>query len=97
MDKSDLGITDASKSLCRHLLDSDQDVPKDSLFWDDLFETTCRKIQDRNEVRIIQDIARLILSSAETLATYGATNLNHLIEGVDEGWIGNTSVEGPRP
>ena len=97
MDKLDLGITDASKSLCRHLLDSDQDVPKDSLFWDNLFETTCRKIQDRNEVRIIQDTARLILSSAETLATYSATNLNYLIEGVDEGWIGNTSVEGPRP
>ena len=45
MDKSDLGITDTSKSLCRRLLDSDQDVPKDSLFRDDLFETTCRKIQ----------------------------------------------------
>ena len=55
------------------------------------------KIQDRNEARIIQDIARLILPSAETLATYGATNLNHLIEGVDEGWIGNIPVEGPRP
>ena len=97
MDKSDLGITDASQSLCRHLLDSEQNVPKDSLFRDDLFETTCRKIQDRNEARIIQDIARLILSSPETLAISGATNLNHLIEGVDEGWIGNISVEGPRP
>lgn len=30
MDKSDLGITDASKSLCRRLLDLGQDVPKDS-------------------------------------------------------------------
>ena len=30
MNKSDSGITDASKSLCRRLLDSDQDVPKDS-------------------------------------------------------------------
>ena len=97
MDNSDLGVTDASRSLCRRLLDSDQDVPKDSLFRDDLFETTCRKIQDRNEARIIQDIARLIVPSAETLATYGATNLNHLIEGIDEGWIGNMPVEGPRP
>ena len=35
MDKSNLGITDASKSLCRCLLESEQDVPKDSLFRDD--------------------------------------------------------------
>lgn len=97
MDKSDLGITDASKSLCRRLLESEQDVPKDSLFRDDLFEKTCRKIQDRNEARVIQDISRLIVPSAETLATYGATDLDHLIEGVNDGWTGSIPVQGPRP
>ncbi len=97
MDKSDLDITDASKSLCRRLLDSEQDVPKDSLFRDDLFERTCRKIQDRNEARVIQDISRLIVPSAETLATYGATHLDHLIEGVNEAWMGSIPVEGPKP
>ena len=97
MDKSDLGITDASKSLCRRLLESVQDVPKDSLFRDDLFEKTCRKIQDRNEARVIQDISRLIVPSAETLATYGATDLDHLIESVNEGWTGSIPVQGPRP
>ncbi len=96
-DKSDLGITDASKSLCRRLLESEQDVPKDSLFRDDLFEKTCRKIQDRNEARVIQDISRLIVPSAETLATYGATDLDHLIEGVNDGWTGSIPVQGPRP
>lgn len=97
MDKSDLGIADASKSLCRRLLESEQDVPKDSLFRNDLFEKTCRKIQDRNEARVIQDISRLIVPSAETLATYGATHLDHLIEGVNEGWTGSIPVQGPRP
>lgn len=97
MDKSDLNITDASKSLCRRLLESEQDVPKDSLFRDDLFERTCRKIQDRNEARVIQDISRLIVPSAETLATYGATHLDHLIEGVNEAWMGSIPVEGPKP
>ncbi len=96
-DKSDLGITEASKSLCRRLLESEQDVPKDSLFRDDLFEKTCRKIQDRNEARVIQDISRLIVPSAETLATYGATDLDHLIEGVNDGWTGSIPVQGPRP
>lgn len=85
MNKSDLGITDASKSLCRRLLKSGQNVLKDSLFRDDLSEKTCQKIQDRNEARIIQDISRLIVPSAETLATYEATHLDHLIEGVNEG------------
>lgn len=96
-DKSDLGITIASKSLCRRLLKSAQDVPKDSVFRDDLIEKTCRKIQDRNEARVIQDISRLVVPSAETLATYEATDLDHLIEGVNEGWTGGIAVQGPRP
>ncbi len=44
IDKSDLDITDTSKSLYRRLLESEQDVPKDLLFRDDLFKRTCRKI-----------------------------------------------------
>jgi hypothetical protein len=72
MDKSDLDITKASKDLCRRLSELDQGLPNDSLFRDDLFERTYRKIKDRNEARVIQDIARLVVPSAETLATYGA-------------------------
>ena len=97
MYKSDLGITKESKDLCQSVLESEQVVPKDSLFRDDLFEKTCRKIEDRNEARVIQDIARLIVPSAETLATYGATHLDHLIESVNEGWTASITVEGPRP
>jgi hypothetical protein len=97
MDKSDLGITDASKSLCRILLEKEQTVPQDSLFRDDVFEKACRKIQDRNEARVVQDITRLIVPSAETLATYGATHLDPLIESVNEGWNSAESFYGPRP
>lgn len=85
MHKSDLGITKGSKDLYQRLLQSKQSVPKDSLFRDDLFKKTCHKIEDRNEARVIQDIARLIIPSAEALATYGATQLDHLIKGVNEG------------
>lgn len=67
------------------------------MFRDDLFKKTCRKIEDRNEARVIQDIARLIVPSAETLATYGATHLDHLIEGVNERWMASIPVEGPKP
>ncbi|KAI4221326.1 MAG: hypothetical protein L6R40_008640 [Gallowayella cf. fulva] len=97
MYKSDLGITKGSKDLYSRLLGLEQAVPMDSLFRDDLFEKTCRKIEDRNEAKVIQDIARLIVPSAETLATYGATKLDRLIEGVNEGWTGNIAVEGPLP
>lgn len=53
MNKLDLDITNTSKSLCRRFLNSNQNVSKNSLFRDNLFETTCRKIQDRNKARII--------------------------------------------
>ena len=86
-----------TRDLCQKLLEADQIVPQESLFRDDIFLKTCEKVEDRNEARVIQDITRLIVPSAETLATYGATNLDHLIEGVNEGWTAGIPVEGPRP
>lgn len=97
MEKSDLGITDASKGFCRTLLEEEQTVPQNSLFRDDLFDKACRKIQDNNEARVVQDITRLIVPSAEILATYGATHLERLIESVNEGWNSAIPVYGPRP
>ena len=35
---------------------------------------------------VIRDIGLLIVPSAQTLATYGATHLNHLYETTNEGW-----------
>lgn len=51
--KSDLGITKGSKDLYSRLLGLEQAVPIDLLFRDNLFEKTCRKIEDRNEARVI--------------------------------------------
>ena len=97
MDESDLGITDRSKKEYQNLLNADQTVPTDSLFRDDLFKSTCRKIQDRNQAMIIRDIALLIVPSAQNLALYGATHLEHLTESVNEGWNSAIPVYGPRP
>lgn len=74
------------RDLCWTLLETEQTVPQDSLFRDDLFKKICRKIQDRNEAMVIRDISLLIVPSAQTLATYGAIHLNHLYETTDEGW-----------
>ncbi|KLJ05432.1 hypothetical protein EMPG_11078 [Blastomyces silverae] len=97
MKNARVGITDESSLLIKALLNTDQMVPQNSLFRDDLFQTTCEKIQGKNESRIIRDIGQLIVPSAETLATYGATNLEHLVETVNEGWNKSIPFHGPRP
>lgn len=96
MEKSNLGITDSSLSNCKALLSLDQTIPNDSLFRDDLFEETCRRVQDRNEDRVIRSISPYIVPSVEDLAILGATKLRCLIENVNEAWAGSISVEGPR-
>ncbi|KAI1111650.1 hypothetical protein F5Y14DRAFT_306000 [Nemania sp. NC0429] len=97
MHKSKLGITDTSLASCKTLLSSDQTIPIDSLFRDDVFEATCRSVQDRNESRIIRSISPYIVPSAEDLAIMGATKLECLIESTNEQWTGSIPVEGPRP
>jgi hypothetical protein len=90
IDKSDLGVTDESKTLCQKLLETVQVEPRGSLFQSDIFESTCRNVEDRNEARVIRDITSLIIPSAEILYTYGANHLKRLIESVNEGW--NNSI-----
>ncbi|KAH7129635.1 hypothetical protein B0J13DRAFT_140164 [Dactylonectria estremocensis] len=97
MDKSDLGISNESKSLCRTLLEKEQPTPRDSLFRDDIFEVTCQKVEDRNEARVMRDITPLIVPSAEILATYGAKELGCLIESTNEGWNNALPLTGTRP
>ena len=97
MDESDLDITDESKNLCQRLLDSEAAIPTGSLFGDDIFRRTCRKIQDSNEAKVIQDIARLMVPSVDALATYGATNLDHFVENVQKRWSNAIPFHSPRP
>lgn len=93
-----LRAAQTDKALCQELLKKEQPVPKDSLFNDDLFESTCEDIANRNEARVIQDIGRLIVPAPEELFRRGAKNFKHLIETVDESWIKSIPlVKGPRP
>lgn len=97
MDKDDLGIVERSMALVRKLLNEEQQVPQESLFRDDIFEATCRKIRNKNETRVIRDISLLIVPSAEILTTYGATELVCLTESVNEGWNNSIPLTGIRP
>jgi len=91
------GVTKESKNLCQILLETETDIPEDSLFCDDLFEDTCEEIRNRNEAKVIQDIARLIVPSARHLAIRGAKHLKDLVESVNEGWNSSIPVTKPRP
>ncbi|KAL8410603.1 hypothetical protein RB596_000331 [Gaeumannomyces avenae] len=97
MDESALGITEESKKTYVALLDSDLTIPNDTLFRDKVFKQTCQKVEDRNETRIIRDVTPLIVPPAEILATNGATQLECLIESVNEGWNNSMPLTGTRP
>jgi hypothetical protein len=97
MVKSNLDVTSTTKTLCRTLLEKQQTAPENSLFRDDIFESTCEKIHNRNEARVILDISRLIVPSAESLATFGAKHLDILIESVNEGWNNSIPLTGTCP
>jgi len=85
MNKFDLGITNASKNICRILLYLEQTISLNLLFRNNLFDKTCRKIQDKNKAKVIQDISRLIVPFVEILVIYSVAHLDDLIEDVNKG------------
>ncbi|KAK5550503.1 hypothetical protein LTR46_011499 [Exophiala xenobiotica] len=95
--RNEEGPTAESQKEYKSLLEAKQPVPEHSLFQDDFFEETCEMIQDRNEAKVIQDIARLIVPSAQSLAVRGAKHLRCLIESVNEGWNNSIPVTKTRP
>ncbi|ATY66401.1 hypothetical protein A9K55_000535, partial [Cordyceps militaris] len=78
--KSNLDITRSSKTLCATLLKGENSVLEVSLFNNNIFESTYHKLKGRNKAQIIQDIARLIIPSIESLTTFRATHLDILTE-----------------
>ena len=97
MDESPLGITDTSKALHEDILKRECTTPKETLFGDDVFDKACRNVRDKNEARIILDFARLLAPSPESLAAFGATDLDILVESVNEGWSNSIPITSPRP
>lgn len=97
LDEAKEGIVEDDKTLCRNLLIFPQTVPQNTLFRDDIFDETCRNLRNRNEARIVEDISSLIAPSAETLATYGASSLSHLIFNCNERWSESIPITNTRP
>ncbi|KAK5160042.1 hypothetical protein LTS14_002148 [Recurvomyces mirabilis] len=97
MEKSAVGVGDPGKTLCGKLLIDEQIAPPGTLFDDDIFEDTCKMVEDRNEAKVIQDIARLVVPSAETMAIRGTTIQKGLVESVNEGWNNCIPITKTRP
>lgn len=90
-------ISVESRELCQKLLESPQSPPRDTLFEDDLFQDTLDAIIGGNEIRVIRDIAPLIVPSAEILAIRGAKHLEMLRETTNASWDNAIPLYGPRP
>ena len=97
MRKSPLDITDASKELCRALLEKEQTIPQDTLFRDDIFEETCERVKSRNEAMVLRDITPHICPSAQVLSICGAKDLDILYESLNEAWSSMNEYEGTLP
>jgi hypothetical protein len=78
------GIKVDSKRLLQALLGTEQDIPYTTLFDDDIFHKTYNIIDTRNKTKVIQDISRLLVPSAQALTIYSA-RLEYLIESINEG------------
>lgn len=86
MGKAPQKINETSQELCKRLLEYEQSVPRDSLFQDNIFERTCENIRSENEARVVLDIMRLIVPSAENVAD-PAIEPEILKEKVNSSWL----------
>jgi hypothetical protein len=92
------GITDASRALCKSLLEAEQPLPPDSLFRDDRFENTCERLRNENEAKVVRDISPLLVPSVEVLCAHGKKHLEYMVDHVNQKWYGCVPIVlGPVP
>ncbi|KAF2722497.1 hypothetical protein K431DRAFT_283909 [Polychaeton citri CBS 116435] len=92
------GPSDKANQLLNDLQKGSQNIPDRSRVSDDIFSHTCRRLaRPRNEAKLVQDVSRLLVPSAEELADFGAEHLKLLVESVNEGWDSAKNLIGSRP
>ncbi|OJD13679.1 hypothetical protein ACJ73_09178 [Blastomyces percursus] len=89
----DDGIDSDSKSVCHQLLSANPEVPKATVFEEGAFESTCRRIQKKNETGVIRIIGELIVPSAESAIDLNHVTFPHLVVSVNEAWDGSISLD----
>ena len=88
MDKDEAGVREREQRTLPK--SSSSQFLRISLFGNDLFESLCRMVRNKNEARVMRDISQLLVPSAEVLFLRGAKHLKILMESVNEGW--NNSI-----
>ena len=57
--------TKESREICQQLLTVEHEPPKETIFADDVFETTCDRLRERNEAMVLRDLTPLLVPSVE--------------------------------
>lgn len=78
-------IDNENQKLCSTLINSPQELPRESLFDHDIFQETCQRVASRKKPTIIRDILPLIAPPAEIHALH-TPQFQCLIESVNETW-----------
>ncbi|KND89147.1 hypothetical protein TOPH_06212 [Tolypocladium ophioglossoides CBS 100239] len=92
-------ITADNMVLYLNLLIHEQPIPQGSLFRDDIFGFTRRKMRAWDKARLFRYITPLVVPSVENLAAAGSTQLECLVESLNEEWTNSLPLAGlpPRP
>lgn len=91
------GPNQKSLEMVQTLLEQQPTVPQDSLFAEHKFKGACEMMRNRNEARLVRDVATLIVPSPEIMDLDGNLDGKDLIESVDEGWNLTEPITPVRP
>lgn len=76
--------TNECKKFCKTIFHAEQSIFQNTIFRNNLFETICDNIKNKNETKIIQNINQLIILSSKTLTIFNVIHFKYLIENIDK-------------
>ena len=91
------GVGDNGRKLCQTLRNATYDIPKNSLFEDNLFWKILDSVRNEGEGEVVRDLQPDIVPSAKILTFRGHSNLHQLKEIVKMPWNNVISLAGPTP
>ncbi|QSS51996.1 hypothetical protein I7I53_07483 [Histoplasma capsulatum var. duboisii H88] len=93
MERHKNGVSGDSMDFYQELLVKDVEVPKDTVFEDNAFESTCERLSKYNETGVIRIIGELIVPSAGSAMDLGRVTFPHLVVSVNESWDSSREID----
>lgn len=97
MRQSPAGPTSEDLALCQRLLHQPVETPPGTLFDDEFIEDFHDALRNRSEARLLVDLHRLLMPSAENLFIQGKKELKDVIDGYNDPWLKTEPIYGPKP